>query len=183
MDIRFDELSLNILDICQNSIDANAKNVLIDICVENDTMTIKIIDDGDGMDEDTLRECTNPFVTSKSSNNAGIGLTLLKESCESAGGSLSIQSTKGGGTIVKATFEVDNIHRAPLGDMGKTMIALLDDKIHYTLKVSVDGNQFWFDTNDLYDRLDGVSVMNAEIRSFVKDLINENLIHIGGAKL
>jgi hypothetical protein len=73
----------------------------------------------------------------------------------------------------------------PLGDLAETMVTLLNDDFptDYLLKVSVDGNEYEFDTKELREQLDGVPVNQPEILLFVKDMINENITHIGGAKI
>ncbi|MBQ9994026.1 MAG: ATP-binding protein, partial [Clostridia bacterium] len=48
------ELSLNILDIAENSVKARARNIIIDIAETGDTLTLSIDDDGCGMDKETL---------------------------------------------------------------------------------------------------------------------------------
>ena len=57
------ELSLNILDIAQNSISAGAS--LITIEVSEDTrehlLSLTVSDNGCGMDEETLRNVCDPF--------------------------------------------------------------------------------------------------------------------------
>ena len=46
------ELSLNILDIAQNSVKADAKNIEIDLTEEKNLLTLRITDDGRGMKKD-----------------------------------------------------------------------------------------------------------------------------------
>ena len=49
------ELSLNILDIAQNSVKAGAKDIDIRLTETADTLTIEITDDGCGMDAEAVR--------------------------------------------------------------------------------------------------------------------------------
>ena len=61
------ELSLNVLDIAQNSISAGAK--LIEIDIREDTakrlLTIRIADDGCGMTREKLKSVIDPFYTTR----------------------------------------------------------------------------------------------------------------------
>ena len=179
------ELALNVLDIVENSVKAGAANVLIRVVAEGNLLTITIKDDGKGMDEEFLARVTDPFTTTRTTRKVGMGIPLFKMAAEMAGGQFSIASTKGVGTTVTATFVLDHIDRMPLGDMGETMSTLLNDDFptDYVLSVSVDGQQFEFDTKELREQLDGVPVNEPEILLFVKDMINENITHIGGAKI
>ena len=179
------ELALNILDIVENSVKAEAKNVLISVVAEDNLLTIVIKDDGKGMDEEFLKNVTDPFTTTRTTRKVGMGIPLFKMAAEMAGGEFHITSTKGVGTTVSATFVLDHIDRVPLGDLAETMVTLLNDDFptDYLLKVSVDGNEYEFDTKELREQLDGVPVNEPEILLFVKDMINENITHIGGAKI
>ena len=49
------ELSLNILDIAENSVKARAKNITIDITETTERLTVSISDDGCGMTDEILK--------------------------------------------------------------------------------------------------------------------------------
>jgi hypothetical protein len=125
--ITMQDLSLHILDIAENGIMAGATLIEIDISedVGRDLLQITIKDNGYGMDEETLRGATDPFVTSRSTRRVGMGLPLLKQAAEETGGGLRITSELGKGTEVVATFKESHIDRRPLGDMGATLTALI----------------------------------------------------------
>lgn len=122
-----EDLSLHILDVAENSVTSGAKNVRITI--DEDTsrnlMTIEIEDDGSGMDEETLNKVRNHSFTSKKTRRFGLGLALLSQSANEAGGDLKIESKKGEGTRIVATFQLDHIDLKPLGNMNETMEALI----------------------------------------------------------
>lgn len=73
------ELSLNILDIAENSIKAGAGTVGIDVIRQGARLTIRITDDGCGMDEEQLSRVTDPFFTSRSTRRVGLGVPFLKQ--------------------------------------------------------------------------------------------------------
>lgn len=179
------ELALNILDIAENSVKAKATLVTISVVAEGNLLSIAIDDDGCGMDEEFLKRVEDPFTTTRTTRKVGMGVPLFKMAAEMAGGTFEIKSEKGVGTKVLATFQIDNIDREPLGNLADTMVALLsDDKpTDFLLIVSVDGNKFEFDTRELKEELDGVPVSEPEVLIFVRDMINENITQIGGAKL
>lgn len=179
------ELSLNILDIVENSVKAKASLVTISIQAKDNVLSIVIDDDGSGMDKEFLARVTDPYTTTRTTRKVGMGLPLLRMITEMSGGALSITSEKGVGTRVEATFQIDNIDRPPLGDLAETMTTLLSDEFptEFLLKMSVQGNEFDFDTRELKAELDGVPVSEPEVLLFVKDMIRENIIQIGGANL
>lgn len=55
------ELSLNILDVAENSVKAGAKNIQILINETDENLTLEIIDDGCGMSEEVVKQVENPF--------------------------------------------------------------------------------------------------------------------------
>jgi anti-sigma regulatory factor (Ser/Thr protein kinase) len=122
-----EDLSLHILDIVENSVAAEADKIEIRITEdkEKDLLSVEIIDNGIGMDEETKKKVLDPFYTSKTVRQFGLGLPLLSEAAKAANGQLSIESKKGEGTKVKADFQYTHIDRKPLGDMGQTIITLI----------------------------------------------------------
>jgi signal transduction histidine kinase len=121
-----EDLSLHILDIVENSIRANAKNIRIEI-TENlcrNTFILKVSDDGTGMDKNVLGKAIDPFFTTKDGKKVGLGLSLLAQSAEEAGGNLKVESEPGKGTCITATFQIDHIDRKPEGDINETIRCL-----------------------------------------------------------
>ena len=148
------ELSLNILDIAQNSVVAGAS--LIEIMVEasgenNKMLTIIIKDNGKGMDSQTLENVTNPFFTSRTTRKVGLGIPLFKMAAEQTGGFFDITSEVGVGTQVKAVFDTSNIDCTPLGDVWDTVAILIqmneDIDFIYTAKRGTE--EFVCDTRQL----------------------------------
>ena len=86
------ELSLNILDIVENSTKAEAELVEIAIVEDKCSLTITITDDGSGMTEETLRSVSDPFYTTRTTRNVGLGVPLLKLAAEQTGGGIKIES-------------------------------------------------------------------------------------------
>jgi PAS domain S-box-containing protein len=63
---------------------------------------VSISDDGEGMDEETLRRATEPFFTTKGvGKGTGLGLPMARGVAEQSGGQLTIESAKGSGTTVR----------------------------------------------------------------------------------
>ena len=87
------EISLNILDITENSVKAGATLTEIYVDEAGDKLTLTIKDDGCGMNEETVKSVTDPFYTTRKTRKVGLGIPLLKLACEQTGGSLSITSS------------------------------------------------------------------------------------------
>ena len=117
------DISLHILDIAENSIAAAASTIAIVITedVKLDLLTVKITDNGRGMDEKTLQRALDPFYTSKPGKRVGLGIPLLAQAAREGGGSFDITSKPDGGTMLTATFMLSHPDRKPLGDVDGTV--------------------------------------------------------------
>ncbi len=143
------ELSLNVLDIAQNSVKAGAAHIGIFLSEENHVLTITITDDGCGMPEEFLRSVTDPFTTTRTTRKVGMGIPLFKLAAEQTGGTLSIASKQAGetdpshGTRISAIFHTDHVDCAPLGDLAGTIVTLLQGspEVSWTYRYTVDGEE------------------------------------------
>ncbi len=177
------ELSLNILDIVQNSLAAGARNVEIDVAeaAADDRLDITIRDDGGGMDEELLSRVADPFTTTRSTRRVGMGIPLFKMAAEMSGGAFEIESAEGGGTRVYASFGLSNIDRPPLGDMAATMTALIqgspDVDFIYT-RIGGKG-KFVFSTAELRKELQGVPLTEPSVLRWIGEFIAENEAAVG----
>ncbi len=176
------ELSLNILDIAQNSVVAGAS--LIEIGVETDTdgrmMTITIKDNGKGMSRDTLANVTNPFFTSRTTRKVGLGVPLFKMAAEQTGGSFDIQSQLGVGTVVTAVFDTANIDFTPLGEVWDTVAILIqmNENLDFVYTVRKGDEEFVCDTRQLKEILEGAPLSDTGVVQWIKEFIEENQFEI-----
>lgn len=125
------ELSLNILDIARNSIEAEADLIEITIEETEETLILKVKDNGIGMSEEIAAAAQSPFYTTRSTRNVGMGIPLLKLAAEQTGGSLTVASKQRSecpdncGTEITASFNKKHIDFTPLGDMAATVVTLM----------------------------------------------------------
>jgi signal transduction histidine kinase len=120
-------LSLHILDIAENSIRAGAKKIMIGI-QENQAhnlLTVRIEDDGQGMDQATAQKALDPFFTTKSGKRIGLGLALLSQAAQQTGGELTLDTEPGQGTKVKACFKLNHPDLQPMGNIMETLAVLV----------------------------------------------------------
>ncbi len=172
------ELSLNILDIAQNSIRANAK--LIQIIVTADTqkniLHILIEDDGCGMTQEQINCVTDPFFTTRTTRKVGLGIPFFQCAATATGGNLSITSTLGVGTKVNADFVLSHIDRMPLGDMTSTIHTLItmNSDIDFLYTYTLDEKSFTLDTRELRNILGDVPFHVPEVSNYIKEYLSEN---------
>ena len=179
------ELSLNILDITQNSVTAGAKNITISLIEGDDGwLTLKIIDDGCGMSEETLRTVMDPFYTTRTTRKVGMGIPLLKLACEQTGGVLDIKSKHDKdfplehGTTVTATFDTKHIDMTPVGDMISTIEVLLQGhpEIDYFYEHKTPRFNVEMDTRELRAVLGDISLGEPEILAWVRGFLGEQYL-------
>lgn len=171
------ELSLNILDIVQNSIAAGAEHIGIALIEDADgKLQMTVCDDGCGMHAETLARVTDPFCTSRKTRKVGMGIPLLRLAAEQTGGSFEITSKKGVGTSTKAVFHSDSIDFTPLGDMTSTVTVLISMNTDrdFIYRRSVDEKEFVLDTREIKNILDGVPLDNPDVVQWMKEYIDEN---------
>ncbi len=176
------ELSLNVLDIAQNSIAAGAS--LTEILVKEDTvektLLIGIYDNGKGMTPEQVENVKDPFFTTRTTRKVGMGIPLFKLAAEQTGGSFSIISQVGVGTRVDALFKTDSIDFTPLGDMASTIatIVSMNEDRDFVYTRSIDGKEFTFKSQDIKVILDGVPLSEPSVMSWIEDYIRENTLSI-----
>ncbi len=97
------EISLNILDVAQNSVRADATLIAIRVEVDTvkDLLTVVIKDDGCGMTKEQIKKVEDPFFTTRTTRKVGLGVPFFKMAALSAGGSFEILSTPGRGPLWK----------------------------------------------------------------------------------
>ena len=176
------ELSLNILDVTENSLRAGATLVTIDVDVTEQTITIRIADNGCGMSADFLARVTDPFTTTRTTRKVGMGLPLIKMEAEMSGGTFDITSTPDVGTTVTTTFDAQHIDRPPMGNLAESIVALLPDLGNTRLIFSYRafGQNFTLDTDEVKQQLDGVPLSTPEVLVFLKEMTEENITTING---
>ena len=75
------EISLNILDVAENSTRAGASLVSITVSADTkaDRLTVVIEDDGCGMTEEQLARVTDPFFTTRTTRKVGLGVPFSRK--------------------------------------------------------------------------------------------------------
>lgn len=180
------ELSLHILDIIQNSIAAGADliKLVINEDIKNDFLVIKIIDNGKGMAKRERESVTDPFITSRTTREVGLGLPLLKEAAERCQGEIKINSVPGEGTKIKVKFKYDHIDRAPLGDIVGTVISLLamNPDLDFVYQHIIENRDFIFTTEEIKEKLDEISINNSRILNWIDDYLRDSLQKLHGGE-
>lgn len=173
------ELSLHLLDIAENCVNAKARNVEITVSEDSnsDRLDMIIADDGVGMDAETAARVTDPFVTSRTTRKVGLGLPFLKMAAESCNGFLTIQSKKGVGTRVDVAFQRSHIDRMPLGDLTSTILSLVIGfpKVHWLFTYRGNEGEFVFDDQVIKNALDGIPLSEPSVIQYLREMLTEGI--------
>lgn len=175
------ELSLNILDIAENSTKAKAELVEIAIIEDEASLIIKITDDGCGMSEKTLLSVSDPFYTTRTTRKVGMGIPLFRFAAEQTGGSLTITSRhiddypNEHGTTVTAVFDKTHIDFTPLGDVISTVTTLIQghSSVDFLFTHSFGDSCVSLDTREIRQVLEGIPLDTFEVLCWIRDNLTE----------
>lgn len=178
------ELSLNILDIAENSVKAGATLTEITVTESEDVLTVSIKDDGCGMSPEILNTVTNPFYTTRTTRKVGLGIPLFKMSAEQTGGTLTITSKQADstdsehGTLLVATYYKNHLDFTPLGDVISTIITLIQGhpEIDFLYVHKRDDKEVRLDTRELRQILSPVPLNTYEVLLWIEENLKEQYV-------
>ena len=177
------DLSLNVMDVAQNSVVAGADRIEILVEETGDLLTIRIRDNGHGMTEEQLQSVTDPFFTTRTTRKVGLGVPLFKMQAEMTGGDFTISSQEGKGTDVTALFHADHVDMIPIGDMETTVSLLIamNPERDFLYTRSRNGSSFTLDTRELREVLgEDVPLNTPDVTEWIKAFLADNLETIQG---
>ncbi len=175
------ELSLNILDITENSVKAKATLVEISIEETAEKLTLIIKDNGTGMTPEVLATVRDPFYTTRTTRNVGMGIPLLQFAAEQTGGNMDIKSRHfesfpdDHGTAVTAVFYKNHIDFTPLGDVISTITTLIQGhpNVDFSFTHTGAGLSVELDTRVLREVLENVPLDTYEVLLWIKENLTE----------
>lgn len=181
------ELSLNILDIAQNSVTAGATVIRITLTETASELEISVADDGCGMSDEMAASVADPFCTTRKTRKVGLGIPFFKMEAEQTGGSFSIKSRKkelypeDHGTETKAVFNKDSIDFTPLGDVVSTICTLIHGAGNADIVFTHTSPQggVSLDTRELREVLGEVPLGTPEVMEWIRAALQEQYENIG----
>lgn len=176
------EISLNILDIVQNSIHAHAN--LIQITISNDTnantLTVIIEDNGCGMTSEQVTQVIDPFYTTRTTRKVGLGVPFFRSAALITGGSFDIVSSLNSGTTITAVFLTSSIDCMPLGDITSTILILItmNETIDFLYTYSNQNKSFSLDTRELRQILGDIPFSTPDVKNFIQSYLYEHQLEV-----
>ena len=171
------DLSLHILDIAENSINAEASRITVKIneSKKNNLLILEVRDNGRGMNEDMLKHAEDPFHTTRTTRKVGLGIPLLSQAAKDCGGEMQIETKKGEGSIIKASFQYNHIDRKPLGDITATITVLIagNPDMDFIFQLTREDDELLIDTIELKKDLEDIPINSPDVIRIIKDTIND----------
>ena len=175
------DLSLNLLDIAENSVKAGATLTRLLLTQEGDVLTFQVADDGCGMTEEILRGVVDPFYTTRTTRKVGMGLPLLRMAAEQTGGEMNVESRHiethpdDHGTVVTAVFHTDHIDCPPVGDMVATVTTLIQGHpdTDFYFRHARGETVVELDTRQLREILGEVSLAEFEVLQWITGFLQD----------
>jgi len=182
------DISLHILDIAQNSLNAGSSLIAIEVKADTQRDILKIVikDNGCGMSRELLERVKSPFTTTRTTRNVGLGIPLFAASCECTDGRLDITSCPGEGTTLDAELGFKHIDRPPLGDIAQTvaMLTIMNTQTDFVFSAVKDDKSFSYDTRQIKETLGDVPLTEPEVTAFIQQYLDEGLREVfGGIEL
>ncbi len=173
------EISMHIMDIIENSVKAEARDIKVEI-IESETeniFSLYVEDNGCGMSLDMLEKVRDPFTTSRTTRKVGLGIPMLEQTCIQCNGGLYLESTPGKGTVLKAHMEYNNIDRPPMGDIINSLYLLLimHPETDFLYIHRFNENEFILDTKEIKEIIDPMPLNDPEIGEWLKSFIEEGI--------
>lgn len=99
-----------LINLVRNALEAYGENapdpvITIQCSADEDRWYMQVEDNGEGMNEEVLKNATIPFFTTKPAGS-GIGLSLVRQLVSALHGEMNIRSMPGEGTTVKLDFGI-----------------------------------------------------------------------------
>jgi anti-sigma regulatory factor (Ser/Thr protein kinase) len=174
-----EEICAHIVDIVANSVTAGARNIHLTLREdsEKDLLTLRIVDDGKGMDEETASHVTDPFFSTKTGRKVGLGIPLLKGTAELCGGRFYLKSEIGKGTELFASFRLTHPDLPPLGSLKDTFLILVvsNPDVDFVFHGKTKGRDFSLDTKEVRAELGPVPINHPGVILFLTNYLDETL--------
>lgn len=170
-------LTFHITDIASNSVRAGATCISLEITIHEDHTTVRITDNGCGMDAETVSRITNPFYTTRTTRKIGLGIPFLIQNAEQTGGHVSITSEPGRGTAVTACFITSNIDCPPMGDLPGTVAMLISGNPGINVCFSYRKEELLFEisSEDLQSVFEDIPLSHPKVILAIREMIAANL--------
>jgi len=161
----------------QNSIVAGAVRIVVKVIADEakNLIMIRVEDNGRGMKPDFVAKVADPFVTTRTTRNVGLGIPLLAAAAQASEGMFRITSKSRRGTCVEVSFGLHHIDRSPLGDITSTMVNTIvsNPDISFRYEQLVNGKEFVMDTDEMKEQLGDTPIDDPMVIRWMREYMEQ----------
>ncbi|WP_163338573.1 DUF3365 domain-containing protein [Desulfopila sp. IMCC35008] len=190
-----------IMNICANAAHAMESSggilhVTVDSCEAPDNrdgnrcVTVKIKDDGEGIDKDHLLRIFDPYFTTKEvGKGAGMGLAIVSGIVKSYGGKIGVDSTLGVGTTFTLTFPefrgnvLHEIESAEATPTANKRLLIVDDEKYIADLMKRRTERLGYHVTALTDSLEALQLFKADPETFDLVITDQTMPSLTGYNL
>lgn len=162
------ELALHLLDIVENSARAGADRVDLRFRLDGSRLAVELADNGPGLPPSMADAPWDPFRTTRVDRGVGLGLPLLRQAVEQAGGRFSLHSASPGGVRIRFEYDLAHIDAKPLGDLAgffvHALLAWPEMRITVTLQDEIEPR---LDSAEILRALDGLEPTHPRVQAWL----------------
>lgn len=170
------DLSLHLSDILENSAKAGAGCVWVWLDLRDGEMRLRIEDDGPGFPEHIAHDPTDPLSTTRTERRVGLGLGLLRQTVEQAGGCLVLDRSAHGGVLLDARYVAGHIDAPAIGDLTQAICSAILSWNMLDLVLFAGGVETpILDTREVKRELDGVPLHDLQVMDWIGQEVREGV--------
>ncbi len=166
-----------ITDLVQNSIEAQATEISLNVEETKTNLNIAIVDNGKGMSASTLKKAKDPFWSDgikHKHRKVGLGLPFLFQTAEMTGGNVAIESEEGNGTTATITFDPAHVDLPVFGNFTTAAVTLMTYGFDGNLEIRhcLDEKEYSIEKQELIEILGDLNDLESLI--LLKEYISSN---------
>lgn len=168
-------------DMVQNAVEADATEIGLDFHETAEWIEFEVRDNGKGMNSETQAKAADPFYSDglkHAHRRVGLGLPFLLQTAEAAGGTASIESQEGTGTVIRFRAQAQHVDLPPLGDFAGTAAMMLTLLQNGEMKIvrSLNGNAYALSRCELEDAIGDLNSSGSLI--LLRDYVHSQENHL-----
>jgi len=169
------DIAMISMDLLQNSLSAAANCIKWKYIVEDEWISLSIEDNGCGMDEAILNKVEDPFFTTRTTRNIGLGVPFFKQMVNQCDGKFTLDSIVNQGTLIKGTWLTKHWDNPPLGNIGELALLILNDHPDLELDILFDYHQqiYQFNSKQIAETVAPLPLNTYEVLEWVEYTINQ----------
>jgi PAS domain S-box-containing protein len=157
---------------------------------EDGSVVVRVVDNGTGMDRETLSKIFDPFFTTKDkSKGTGLGLSVVYGIVKQTGGSIDVKSEPGMGTEFIVRFPLSDqarrrsVYHTPRMAEGSEKILIADDEPEMLRLLSIGLTDLGYSVVCARNGVEAVECAQSDVRLIILDMIMPEMDGISALRL